>query len=152
LHTLRLTFAYDGSEVRLIRSQRVEMIAPPPVTPCPEEGQSGNWFEVRDEKDTLLYHRVLHDPMPTSVEVFSNDPQQSIFRIPEPDPKGQFTLLVPDLPDARQFVFHGTLPDAESDFPPSRPLVRRSFDELRRFESDPPDDDPARPGSDQVRS
>src|SRR5438270_12916067 len=87
-HTLRLTFAYDGNQVRLLRSQRVAMVTPPAVTPAPEKGQSGSWLEVRDAKGALLYHRAIHDPIRTDVEVFSDDPAQTITRVPVAKPQG----------------------------------------------------------------
>ncbi len=132
-YTLRLTFAYDQDQIRLIRSQRVEMIAPPSVTPPPQANQAGYWFEVRDSNGNLIYHRVIHDPIRTDLEVFSDDPTQSITRIPNPNPRGEFTLLVPDLPAANSFTFHGVPPQAKTPFAPSQELLRYSFDELRKF-------------------
>jgi hypothetical protein len=138
--TLRLTFAYNGNEVRLLRSQRVAMIAPPSVTAPPEKGQSGYWFEVRGDKGVLLYHRVVHEPIRTDVEVFSDDPKQSITRVPKAKPQGQFTLLVPDLPEAHSFHFFGTPPGAKQRSAPARELVAHSFEELRRFRTTGSDD------------
>ena len=134
--TLRLTFVYDGKQVRLVGSQRVAMIAPPPVTPPPKKGQSGSWFEVRDAKGAVLYHRAIHDPIRTDVEVFSDDPEQTITRVPVPKPQGQFTLLVPDLPNAHSFHLFGTAPAAKDRAAPSLELIHHTFAELRRPRAD----------------
>jgi hypothetical protein len=133
--TLRAMFAYRGQNVRFVGSQRVQMIAPPSVTPTPGKGQSGYWFEVRDAAGNLLFHRVLHSPIRVDVEVFADDGGQSITRIPIAKPEGQFEALVPDLPGAESFVFYGP-PAAELQSAPSRELLRVRFDELRR---PPPD-------------
>ena len=132
-YTLRLTFAYDENGIKLIGSQRVEMIAPPAVTPGPQEGQAGYWFEVRNAKADVLMHRPLHDPVRTDFEVFSEDPAQSIVRVPNPNPSGQFTVLVPDLPDADSFALHGPQSGARSPNTRSGELLRYSFDQLRHF-------------------
>jgi hypothetical protein len=132
-HALRLTFAYDGNRIRLIRSQRVAMMAPPSVTAPPQEGHCGYWFEVRDRNGALLYHRVVHDPIRTDHEIFSDDPKQSITRVPKMKPEGQFTLLVPEMTDAHSFHLFGSPPDGETRArsAPSRELVVHTFDELR---------------------
>jgi hypothetical protein len=136
--TLRLTFAYDANGIRLIRSQRVEMITPPSVTPPPQENQAGYWFEVRDANGRLLYYRVLHDPLQMDLEIFSNDPKQPITRVPNSNPNREFTLLVPDLPEADSFVFRGELPGPKGPFAPPQELARYSFDQLRRFPGEKP--------------
>lgn len=128
--TLRLTFAYDENGIRLLRSQSVEMIAPPSVVPPPPKGQAGYWFEVRDAKGELVHHRPLHDPVRNDLEVFSDDPKQSITRVPNPNPRGEFTVLVPDLPDAAALILMG--PPMGKPFAPSVELLRYSFDQLRR--------------------
>jgi hypothetical protein len=137
-HTLRLTFSYAGNDVRLIRSQRVAMITPPSVTPPPVPGQSGYWFEVRDAYSTLLYHRHLHAPIRTSVEVFSDGQKQPITRVDIAAPVGQFELLVPDLPAAHTFSFHASATGQLSEkivdqvgTAPHEPLLRFTFDKLR---------------------
>lgn len=128
-YTLRLTFAYDEKSIRLVRSQRVEMIAPPSVTPPPEKGQAGYWFEVRNAKGELLHHRPLHDPVRDDLEVFSDDPAQSITRVPNPNTSGEFTVLVPDLPGADSFGLFG--PPRGSRFASTGQLLRLSFNQLR---------------------
>ena len=49
---------------------------------------------VRGEDNKLLYHRVLHEPIRTDTEVFSNDPNQSLTRIPLDNPQGVSQFLV----------------------------------------------------------
>jgi hypothetical protein len=45
---------------------------------------------------------VLHDPAPVDVEVF--DPDRGLRRVALDEPKGVFTVLVPDLPDAEEIA------------------------------------------------
>ncbi len=141
--TLRLTFTYEGDHVRLTGMQRVDMIVPPSVNKQPEAGQLGFWFEVHDSKGQPLYHRVLHNPIRTDTEVFSDEPERPIYRVPRTQIKGEFTLLVPDLPDAHSLVIHGVSPSAKARFTSARELVRFTFEELRR---------PLSPGSDHGQS
>jgi len=141
-HTLRVTFAYRGAEIALTGSRRVRMVAPPPVTPPPEKGQTGYWFEVRAADGTLLFHRALHEPIRADVEVYTGDRRHSVQRAPLAAPQGEFEVLVPDLPGAAAFVLHGPPADARLQAVPSRELVRIGFDELRK----PP---PGTPGPEQ---
>lgn len=132
-YTLRLTFAYDPNGIKLIASQRVEMIAPPALAPRPQEGQAGYWVQAQDANGNLLYYRPLHDPVHADLEVFSDDPAQPITRVPNPVLSGEFTVLVPDLPDAQVFVLHGPPAGPRIRVAPSGELLRYSFDQLRRF-------------------
>jgi len=149
--TLRVTFAYRDRDVRLVASRRVAMIAPPTVTPAPAQGQSGYWFELRGAAGELLFHRVLNAPIRVDVEVFSDDANQTMKRVPLSAPQGQFEVLVPDLPDATTFHFFGTPSGAVSESAPSRELFRADFDALRKLQADAPAPDPGTtsPGSDR---
>jgi len=147
--TLRVTFAYRDRDVRLVASRRVAMIAPPPVTPAPAQGQSGYWFELRGAAGELVFHRVLNAPIRVDVEVFSDDAGQTMKRVPVPAPQGQFEVLVPDLPDARTFHFFGTPSGAASESAPSRELFHIDVDELRKPRGDAPTPDPGARGSDR---
>ncbi len=100
---LRLTFAYRGNDIRLIDSRRVEAIAPPAVTPLPQPGHTGYWFQVTDSAGRVIYHRVLHSPVAVDVEAFSPDGRQTITRVPIADPQGQFSVLMPDDSGGREF-------------------------------------------------
>jgi hypothetical protein len=130
--TLRALFTYRGNTVAFAGSSRVDMIAPPAVTPRPEKDQTGYWIEVRAADGTLLYHRTLHDPIRVDVEVFSDDSKQTITRVPIAEPRGEFEVLVPDLPAARTFMFWGPPPDARDQGVPSRVLLSLDFDDLRK--------------------
>ena len=136
--TLRALFTYRGDTLAYAGSTRVEMIAPPQVTPPPEKEQTGYWFEVRDANGALLYHRVLHDPIRIDVEVFADDTRQTITRVPIAEPRGEFEALVPDFPSARTFALWGPPPDARDRAVPSRVLLSVDFDELRKRRSKGP--------------
>jgi hypothetical protein len=97
---VRLTFTYEGDEVRLVRRQPVEMIIPPTDALSGYEGEQGFWVEVRSGQDETLHRRVMDDPLRQDVEIFSPDPEQSVARTPVEKPSGIFTVLVPDLDEA----------------------------------------------------
>jgi hypothetical protein len=96
---IRLIFEYEGDEVRLVSRQRVEMYVPPSDDVKGYE-ERGLWGEVRRADGAALYRRALSDPMPRTVEVFSNDPEQTIVRVPIERPSGTFVVVVPDLDEA----------------------------------------------------
>lgn len=129
---LRLTFGYDETAIRLLKSQRIEKRLPASVTAPPQEGQAGYWFEVRDANNKLVYHRVLDDPLQLSFEVFSDDPEGSIRRVPNPNRRGEFTLVVPDVPNAATLILYGPPLGATSEMERAQELVRYPYAELRR--------------------
>lgn len=129
---LRLTFAWQGAQVRLVGSERVAMIAPGSLTSPPDPGQTGYWFDVQDAAGRVIYRRPLHKPIRTDVEAFSPDTRPSIARVPVAPSEGRFTLLIPDTSDAQSFALHGPTDPARAD-EPARELVRFDVDALRRF-------------------
>lgn len=131
-YTLRVTFAYKGRLVRVAGSQRVAMTSPPSLSRPPEKEQSGYWFEARNADGALLFHRALHDPVRTDVEVHSNDGKREMTRIPIAEPEGRFEILVPDLPHARALILFGPPVGALAQDVPSRELLRIDFAELRK--------------------
>lgn len=104
---LRLTFEYDGNNVRLIASQSVMMTLPASIAPHPEKNQSGFWYELRDANDRTLYGRVMESPIRFDAEVFSAE-KESIRRQEVLKPQGAFVLLVPDAPEADSIVLFGS--------------------------------------------
>jgi len=148
---LRLTFAYDlrhpDAGLRLSRVERVRATAPGIATQPPHAGQSGAWFEVRDAAGAFLYYQPLHDPMPTSVEVFADKAgQPALGRLPRKQPNGEFQVLIPDLPAAHTFALHASdvgkaatpAPAAGKGPQPARALLQIGFDEIRKHISTSP--------------
>ena len=96
---LRLTFRFDGDRVELTGVQALQKLIPPRVGPEPEEGKhAGEWLQLRDGDDRVLYTRVLNDPLRTRVDV--HDPEKGPSIVVGPPASGTFDVLVPDLPDA----------------------------------------------------
>lgn len=95
---LRLMFAYEGRKVSLESAQPVAMRVPPSDRTDEYEKHSGTWIEVRDNRDRVLYRKVLHDPMPASLEVPSGDPVRTFTRVAAKT-SGTFSVVVPELPD-----------------------------------------------------
>jgi hypothetical protein len=116
--TLRLTFSYEGSIVRLVSSQSIDM-KPPPAEPAPiQKGQSGFWYELTDAHGRQLYQRVVHNPIRWEDEIYSAEPNAPILRQKIADPRGTFELLVPDVPNRHSVVlFSSPLEPAESGRP-----------------------------------
>ncbi|MBZ4319244.1 hypothetical protein [Streptomyces huiliensis] len=109
---VRLIFEYEGPDIRLVSRQRVDA-APPPTDDLSETtgpagsdatderpGVKGFWVELRDARQQPLYRRVMHPPVRYDAEVFSDDPDRSLARVPVDEPKGAFAVLVPELADA----------------------------------------------------
>jgi hypothetical protein len=142
---LRVTFTYRGDEIAAAGMRKVRMVVPGTVSAPPEKGQSGYWIEVRAADGKLLFHRVLHSPVRVDVEVFSHGEGPSITRVPVAEPRGQFEVLVPDLPGADSLVLYGPPADPRLQAVPARELVRVGFDALRKLPPDAPTPDRAPP-------
>jgi hypothetical protein len=87
------------------------------------QGQSGSWFEVRDETGRVLYRRILHDVMPADMEAPSGDPERPFTRV-KADRRGTFVLTMPNLSRAESIVLFAS-PDDDP---------RRSAREIGRFD------------------
>lgn len=99
--SLRVTLGWDGKTIQLHRVERVAMMAPAASSGQPEEGAVGFWIELRDREQGRLYHRVLHNPIPTHVEVFS---RERIERSPVRAEPTEFDIVVPAYPEATELV------------------------------------------------
>ncbi len=122
--TLRLTFSYEGSTVRLVSRQSVEMITPP-ASPYPiREGQTGFWYELRERGGKVLYQRAVHNPIHFDVEIFSDDPQQPMSRQKVDNPSGIFVLFVPDIPEGYNVVLFSSPLTQEEATKPAQELAR----------------------------
>ena len=131
-YALRLTFDYRGTALRLADSRRVEMRVPPVVAPAPKPGQSGYWIQLTDAAGRVVYHRSLHNPIAVDIESYTPDRSQTITRVPLPKSEGQFSVLIPDVPEAQAFALHGP-PDPRAPSTPAQELLRLPVDALRKF-------------------
>lgn len=125
----RLTFRFDGERVELVRRERLPMIAPgSPGTPPVAGEQGGSWVEIQDERQSPVFHRLLHDPFRTSAEVHSPDGRIELHTGP-PQP-GEFDVVVPDAPEATSVaLFTGELgpPGGGRRLDPPRRVAREVF-------------------------
>ena len=104
--SIRLTFSYEGGEIKLERSRKIAMRAP--VTPAPkgvrEDEIAGHYIEVVDRDKKRLFHRWVEAFIPESVEVPTGDPDEPFRRYPNELKRGTFHVVVPDLDDAEELV------------------------------------------------
>lgn len=96
----RLTFAYRDGSIELVSEQRVDMRMPARTTH--PEPRAGFWYELRDAESEVLFRLDAEDPIPTDVEVFSDDPERTIERAPHAPEEGVFTVLLPEIEDAEE--------------------------------------------------
>lgn len=99
---VRLIFAYEGGDLRLVSRQRVDMVTPPTdagAAATPTVG-AGVWAEVRNVDGQVLERRSVADFRRADVEVFGPEPASSVSRAPVARPSGAFTVLLPDVPGA----------------------------------------------------
>lgn len=101
----RLIFEYDGDNLRLVSSHDVELAPPASDAKTAGADEAGFWLEVRDARLQVMHRQIMHDPMMTHAEVFSNEPGKSIARSTTPVRKGAFTVLVPRLPTSDHLAF-----------------------------------------------
>jgi hypothetical protein len=101
---LRLTFSYEGNNIRLISQQKIDKLLPPsgPFDNI-QQNQTGFWYELSDSSHNILYRQVMNFPIKNDTEVFSKDPKESIIRQKITDIRGTFSILIPDIPQANNF-------------------------------------------------
>jgi hypothetical protein len=97
---VRLIFAYDGDDLRLVSRQQVDMVTPPANLPGGAGMAAGAWAEVRDMQGQVLERQAVPDFLRADVEVFGPDPTPSVSRAPVERPSGAFAVLLPDVPGA----------------------------------------------------
>jgi hypothetical protein len=108
---MRLTFEYDGNDIRLVSRQQVQMIVPP-SHPLDQPADAGGFHVlVRNAQDQLLFRQARTSPLKHDTEVFSAPgSDRTIERVAAARPKGAFVVLVPELPGAKTLEFVGPPP------------------------------------------
>lgn len=120
---LRLTFEFDGDNVKLGGIERLEKLVPPMTASPPEaDTHSGEWLQLHDDEDRPVFTRLLHDPLRTRVEV--HDPETGPALVVGPPGQGRFDVLVPDLPEAATVVLYASQITDERTLRPAAPIGR----------------------------
>jgi hypothetical protein len=122
--TQRLVFFYEGDNVRLVSRQRVVMKVPPSDPPTLKGDQAGFWVEVRDSEERVLYRRVMPNPIASGVEVRSDDPERPLSWRELKEPRGSFTLLVPDIGATSSLVLLGSPGGRGAPTGPAKEIAR----------------------------
>ena len=140
----RLTFTYEGSDIRLVAQQRVAMIAPPDDSDRTYAARAGTWVEVRDATGHGLYRQILVDPVRRGYEVHSPDPAEGSHQVEPEAPEGAFQVVVPDLPGAHDVVLHrlddsvlaadATRPRRAADRALAQPVLTAPLEETPPYE------------------
>ncbi len=137
---MRLTFAYQGDQVKLVSQEPVEMTVPPSDPLQGYEEQKGFWAEVKSDQDKTVFRRVLHNPTRNDVEVFPEDPDEGISRMPAPKRKGKFVVVVPATGKSHEVTLSRSseMPDVEAEGAPKgmaaiRSLATGPAEEIARF-------------------
>lgn len=133
MKAMRLTFSYDGDDVKLISQQRAEMMVPP-SDPLKGYGKhKGFWAELKNERDKTLYRHVMHNPTRNDAEVFPETPGQTISREPAPKRKGVFVVVVPDVDKGEEVTLSRSSPEAEGPASGLLSLASKPATEIMRF-------------------
>ncbi len=125
--SIRLTFSYEGSQVRLISRQVLNKRPPssdPLLDPQKDDPQSGFWVELRDREDQAVYRKIMHNPIELSVEVISEDSERTFARQPISDPRGTFFSVIPNLEEAQSVVILSSPLDIEARPEAAREIAR----------------------------
>ena len=133
---LRLTFAWRGTQISVVGSERIAMIVPASMGEPSDAATTGYSFALLDANGRVIYRRPLHNPIRIDTEAFAPGSGQPIERVPLGSREGQFSLLVPDLPDAEGFQLFGPADPARPD-ETARELLRLDVDALRRSSKSP---------------
>ena len=130
---MRLTFSYDGDDVKLVSKQRTEMIVPPSDTVQGYGKYKGFWAEVRSGSDKTLYRTVMHNPTKNDAEVFPESPGGEITREPAPKRKGVFVVLVPETDKGEDVILCRSTPETKGPKRGIRSLAGKPAKEILRL-------------------
>lgn len=130
---MRLTFSYDGDDVKLLTQQRTEMTVPPSDAVKGSKKHKGFWAELRSGSDKTLYRTVMHNPTKNDAEVFPESPGEGISREPAPKRKGVFVVVVPDVDKGEEVILSRSTPATKGPTKGIRALASTPAEETLRF-------------------
>ncbi len=131
---MRLTFSYDGNDVKLLSQKRVDMIVPSSDAVKGYGTHKGFWAELRSGRDKTLYRTVMHNPTKNDAEVFPGTPNESISREPAPKRKGVFVVVVPDTDEGEQVILCRSKPATKGPTKGIRALASTPAEEILRLQ------------------
>jgi hypothetical protein len=131
---MRLTFSYDGNDVKLLSQQRIDMIVPSSDAVKGYGTHKGFWAELRSARDKTLYRTVMHNPTKNDAEVFPGTPNESISREPAPKRKGVFVVVVPDTAEGEQVILCRSKPATKGPTKGIRALASTPAEEILRLQ------------------
>jgi hypothetical protein len=130
---VRLTFSYDGNDVKLLTQQPTEMIVPSTDALKGYGTHKGFWAELRSGRDKTLYRTVMHNPTKNDAEVFPGTPNEGISRMPAPDRKGVFVVVVPDTDEGEEVILCRSKPATKGPTKGVRALASNPAEEILRL-------------------
>lgn len=130
---MRLTFSYNGDDVKLLSQQHTEMIVPPSDAVKGYGKYKGFWAELRSGSDKTLYRSVMHNPTKNDAEVFPETPGEGISREPAPKRKGVFVVVVPDSDKGEEVILCRSAPATKGPTKGIRALASKPAEEILRF-------------------
>lgn len=130
---IRLTFSYNGDDVKLVSQQRIEMIVPPSDDVKGYGKHKGFWAELRSGSDKTLYRHVMHNPTKNDAEIFPESPSEGICREPAPKRRGVFVVVVPDIDKAEEVILCRSAPATKGPTRGIRALASKPAKEILRL-------------------
>ena len=130
---MRLTFSYEGDNVKLLSQQRTEMTLPASDAVKGFGKKKGFWAELRSDTDKTLYRSVMHNPTKNDAEVFPESPGEGISREPAPKRKGVFVVVVPDTDKGEEVILCRSTPATKGPTRGIRALASKPAEEILRF-------------------
>jgi hypothetical protein len=131
--SLRLTFRYEGQSVQLVAAKRVAMTPPPSEPLGAQEPRSGFRLELSTQRGRVLYRRFGTNPIQTSAEAPSDDPERPFQRVTVKSRTGEFDVVVPDMEGAVRLELLGdvSVEGTKPAVPETRGVVRVASVDLR---------------------
>lgn len=106
---LRLTYEYDADGVRLVAQRRVDV-----VVQVAQPANAGHVVDVVDADGRSVARVPVHTDLGATTEVFGGS-GEPIVRLPNPSPRGAFTVLVPTPVNAARAVLQRLDPAVGAD-------------------------------------
>lgn len=120
----RLVFGYEGETIKLLSSRTHEMVPPPSDSAESDKGEVGFWIEIRDRGNSIRYRRVMPNPIRTSAEIRTNDPDRPLAWHKVSNPRGEFVVVIPEIEGAHELLFVNSRPEKRKGAKPSRSVIR----------------------------